>query len=220
MSLTEPKEAHAFIAGAVGRIDVKTVTPAVDGPLFGANFLAVICHPNPTRGGDMNNKVVTTLLRAYRDLGVRAVAFNFRGVGKSEGEFDNGVGEQDDLRAVLAWAAQQYQPASLLLAGFSFGSSIAAAVSHECTDVKHLVLVAPPVDRYRYEREGRFNSPVCVVQGDLDELIPASDVYQWIDGLRSEHSLIRYPDAGHFFHGYLTQLKMDLGAALSRALTD
>lgn len=214
MRLSPAKENTFFIQGPVGRLEVRQVEPTVDGPLASAGLCAVVCHPNPTRGGDMNNKVVTTLLRAYRDLGIAAVTFNFRGVGESEGEFDRGEGEKDDLRAVINWCRAHFAPQKLLLAGFSFGSSIAAGVSHECADLVHLLLVAPPVDRYLYEREGGFICSVCLVQGDQDELIPSSQVYQWAQGLETPLKLIRYEQASHFFHGFLTNLKTDVSAVL------
>lgn len=214
MSLSSEREVVFIIPGPVGALEVKCVHPAASGPLAEAGYLAVVCHPNPTRGGDMHNKVVTTLLRTYRDLGVPVLAFNFRGVGKSEGVFDRGLGEQEDLQAVIRWGKQQWPSARLMLAGFSFGSSIAAAVSHRRDDLAHLLLVAPPVDRYLYEQDGRFPVPVCVVQGGQDELIPASQVYRWVDQLQSPVRLIRYPDASHFFHGCLTALKADVSRVL------
>ncbi|HEY7886335.1 MAG TPA: dienelactone hydrolase family protein, partial [Cellvibrionaceae bacterium] len=111
--------------------------------------------------------------------------------------------------------ARQARPeAQLLLAGFSFGSAIAAAASHQLPEARHLTLVAPPVERYAYERDGRFPCPVSVVMGDKDELVNAPGVYDWVEQLASPVKLIRYPQAGHFFHGGLSQLKSDLSQEL------
>ena len=96
----------------------------------------------------MDNKVVTTLMRTYRDLGVHVLRFNFRGVGKSDGSFDNAVGELKDLLAVIDWVRREWLDAVLLLAGFSFGSSIAAQAVYQTKNLQHLTLVAPPVERY------------------------------------------------------------------------
>ncbi|HCS65529.1 MAG TPA: hypothetical protein DIW64_16510, partial [Cellvibrio sp.] len=159
-----------------------------------------------------------TLMRTYRDLGIHVLRFNFRGVGKSEGSFDNAIGEVDDLLAAVAWAKQQLPQSTLLLAGFSFGSSIAAQASHQVGSLQHLTLVAPPVERYPYDRDGRFPCVLAVIQGDKDERVIADGVYQWVAAIQSPAELLRYPDAGHFFHGYLTQMKTDLTELLLRQI--
>lgn len=162
----------------------------------------------------MDNKVVTTLMRTYRDLGIHVVRFNFRGVGKSEGEFAQGKGEYEDLIAVVNWVIEEFNEFDLLLAGFSFGSSIAARASYHVSRLQHLTLVAPPIERYEYDRNAAFTVPLCVIQGDQDERVNAQGVFNWLDTLESPHHLIRYPQATHFFHGYLSQIKSDLGQHL------
>lgn len=212
------KEQAIFVPGPSGQLEAMIHAPNGDGVFSERQVIAIICHPHPQHGGTMDNKVVTTLMRVYRDLGIAVVRFNFRGVGRSEGQFDNAVGEQDDLLAIVAWLNQQFPEAPLLLAGFSFGSSIAAQVSYEVTRLLHLALIAPPVERYPYSRDSKFNCPLCVVQGDEDERVFAFGVYDWVASLQGDVELIRYPDAGHFFHGYLTALKIDLSAAIERQL--
>lgn len=218
MNFPFTKEQELFIAGPAGQL--QSVIHAADpqGQFAAAHSIAVICHPHPQHGGTMDNKVVTTLMRVYRDLGIHALRFNFRGVGKSEGSFANALGEQDDLLAVIHWVKQQFPAAPLLLAGFSFGSSIAAQVSYKVDAVQHLTLVAPPVERYPYDRDRQFPCALCVVQGDQDERVIAAGVYQWVDGLQGQVELLRYPAAGHFFHGYLSALKTDLTQVLVRQL--
>jgi alpha/beta superfamily hydrolase len=203
------KEQALMIDGPAGLLELNVHQANADGLLAARCLLVVICHPHPQHGGTMDNKVVTTLMRTYRDLGITVVRFNFRGVGKSEGNFGHAIGEQDDLRALLDYGA--------LLAGFSFGSSIAAQVSYEYP-VQHLTLVAPPVERYPYARESRFNSPLCVIQGGQDERVDAEGVKTWVETLRNPAELVFYPEAGHFFHGYLTELKNDLTQVLLRQL--
>lgn len=216
MTFPFAKEQALLIPGPCGHLEVM-IHAADDGGVFAARqAVAIICHPHPLHGGTMDNKVVTTLMRVYRDLGVHAVRFNFRGVGESEGDFDNAIGEQEDLLAVVAWVNQQFPSAPLLLAGFSFGSSVAAQVSYQVPKLQHLTLIAPPVERYPYARDGRFGCPVCVVQGDADERVIAEGVYQWVGALQGMVELVRYPQAGHFFHGYLTALKVDLSVVIER----
>lgn len=187
-----------------------------DGHFAERNMCAIVCHPHPLHGGTMDNKVVTTLMRSYRDLGIHTVRFNFRGVGNSQGSFDNAVGEVDDLMVVIGWVIQSFPHHKLLLAGFSFGSSIAAQASYRVEQLQHLTLVAPPIERYPYDRDHRFTVPLCVIQGDKDERVLAEGVYAWQQQLRSASELLRYPEAGHFFHGYLSALKADLTQVLLR----
>jgi alpha/beta superfamily hydrolase len=210
-------ETSYSIPGSAGLIEAAVTKGA--GFLTGAaQALVVICHPHPEHGGTMDNKVVTTLVRIYRDLGVTAIRFNFRGVGKSEGKFDKGVGELDDLLAVVAWAKQEIPYRHLLLAGFSFGSSIAAQACFGDLNPAHLLLVAPPVTRYSYDQGGQFPCPVCVVQGGKDERVEAGKVYEWTESLSSPVDIVRYPEAGHFFHGYLVQLKNDVSPLIKARL--
>lgn len=212
------REQSLLLAGPAGQLEAVTTAP-VPGALSAQPLVAIVCHPHPLHGGNMDHKVVTTLVRTYRDLGVPVVRFNFRGVGRSAGEYDNTVGEVEDLLAVAAWVQQCYPAAGLLLAGFSFGSSVAAQASHRLGAVlKDLVLVAPPVERYSYDIEGRFPVPVTVVIGNQDELVDAAGVYAWAKRLEKPAALLTYPDATHFFHGMLADVKRDLASLLSARL--
>jgi alpha/beta superfamily hydrolase len=218
MSFPFAKEQDIFIPGPAGLIQAVIHEGDADGHFVAQDKLVIICHPHPVHGGTMDNKVVTTLMRTYRDLGIHVLRFNFRGVGNSEGSFDNAIGEVDDLLAVIVWVKQTLPQTSLLLAGFSFGSSIAAQASYRVDTLQHLTLVAPPVERYPYDREGQFPCTLAVIQGDKDERVIATGVYQWVTALRSPAELLRYPEAGHFFHGYLTQMKSDLTQVLLRQI--
>jgi alpha/beta superfamily hydrolase len=218
MILTKENDSSFEIAGPAGALETRFAAATTNGVLAPSQYVVIICHPHPLHGGTMDNKVVTTLMRTYRDLGVNVVSFNFRGVGASDGEYDHAVGEVDDLLAVANWVGAQLPQSKLLLAGFSFGSSVAAQACYRLKDVQHLLLVAPPVERYPYDQAGRFPCSVCVVQGDKDERVNASGVYAWIQALDSPAELVRYPDAGHFFHGGLSQMKKDLSDILPSQL--
>lgn len=218
--LLNKKETRITLVGPAGQLDAVLNTADPAGALAAKSLLAIVCHPHPLQGGTMDNKVVTTLMRSYRDLGIHVLRFNFRGVGRSEGQFDNAVGEVDDLLAAIAWAKSSLPDCRLLLAGFSFGSSIAARASYSVAGLVHLTLVAPPVERYAYDREGAFTAPLCVIQGDQDELVNASGVYAWAAALKSPAVLVRYPEAGHFFHGLLANLKSDLSETLLTQVAD
>lgn len=215
----DEKESNFTIDGPAGLLELAWNKADGAGLALGVVPCVIICHPHPVHGGTMDNKVVTTLMRTYRDLGVNVVRFNFRGVGKSEGTFDNAKGEFDDLMAVVDWVHRYLRPSDVLLAGFSFGSSIAARASYSVKKLRHLVLVAPPIERYAYDMNRQFTVPLCVIQGDQDERVNAQGVYDWITELTSPYQLIRYPEAGHFFHGFLSSLKQDLTSALKQQLS-
>ena len=208
------KEQRFTIPGPSGDLEVKVIAPAPEGALADKGLLAVVCHPHPLHGGTMDNKVVTTLARSYRDLGVAAVCFNFRGVGASGGTFDNAIGEVDDLLAVANWAQAQWPQRQRLLAGFSFGSAVAAQGSYRLQGLLHLTLVAPPVERYAYDLEQRFTVPLCVIQGTEDELVDVPGVLRWAEGLRSPVDLLELSQASHFFHGQLVTFKQRLTEVL------
>lgn len=219
MTVFSQTETAITINGPAGALEARIQAGAEAGALSERALTAIVCHPHPQHGGTMSNKVVTTLVRTYRDLGVATVRFNFRGVGASEGTFDNAVGEVDDLLAVRDWLANQRPDGALLLAGFSFGSAVAAGAVYRAAPVEHLTLIAPPVERYAYDRDGRFPCPVCIAQGERDDVVVPEGVIRWSEThLQSPHVLLRYPQAGHFFHGQLTGLKTDLASTIQRQL--
>lgn len=169
--------------------------------------VAIVCHPLPTDGGTMHNKVVTMTARALRELGVDTVRFNFRGAGNSEGSFDDGLGEGDDLRAVAAWVRTQRPEAALWLAGFSFGAYVSLRMAAELQSAM-LISIAPPVGRgWGVEQVALPNCPWLVIQGDADDIVDAQAVFDWIDAMPTPPELVRMPDTGHFFHRKLMDLR-------------
>jgi alpha/beta superfamily hydrolase len=166
----------------------------------------VICHPHPEHGGTMHNKVVTILERSTRELGLRTVRFNFRGVGLSEGSYDDGYGETDDLFAVCEWVRCTRPHDLLWLGGFSFGSYVTARAAQNL-HLGQLISIAPPVDRYAFEGLGRPECPWLVITGDEDELVHIDAVQAWADDLQPPPDLIVMKEADHFFHRRLMDLR-------------
>ena len=199
-----------FIHGPSGKIQAVVEQPSETA----RKIIAIICHPHPLQEGTMNNKVVTTLVRTCQKLGAVAIRFNYRGVGESEGQYGNVVGELDDLRAVVVWAQQHYPNHTLWLAGFSFGSYIAAKVATELP-TQQLISIAPPVGNMDFAHLPTLNCPWVIVQGDSDEVVSAQQVYDWLATRQEPHQLIRMPGVGHFFHGKLIELREALIAAIS-----
>lgn len=174
------------------------------------NVTCIICHPHPVHGGTMHNKVVYILASALEAVKVKTVRFNFRGVQKSEGEFDHGVGELDDLLNVVKWVKTAYPDDDVWLAGFSFGACIALKASGLCA-AKHLVVVAPPVGQPYFKDLPAITCPWILIQGGQDEVIDSAKVMDWAKAqVPIPPEVIYIPDAGHFFHGRLIEMKTDL----------
>lgn len=191
-----------MITGPAGKLEAVVEQPAT--PV--AQRVAIICHPHPLHGGTMNNKVVTTLVRACQQLGAIAVRFNFRGVGASEGTYDHAIGEQQDLIAVIEWVEKAYPDCTLWLGGFSFGSYVAMKVASK-RQAKLLMTIAPPVHHFDFDSIPSISCPWLVAQGDTDEVVPPKEVFAWLNTRTEPFHLIRMPDVGHFFHGKLIELR-------------
>lgn len=201
-----PVEPSTFLlTGPAGAIEVAS-TPA-DAESDGARRgIAIICHPHPVHGGTMHNKVVTIIERALGEIGLDTVRFNFRGVGKSEGVFDDGNGEGDDLAAVVAWARRVRPDDAIWLAGFSFGSYVALRNAKQLA-ADALISIAPPVGRWEFEAIDLPECPWLVVQGEEDEVVDPQAVFAWVDSLAKPPQLVRMPETSHFFHRRLMDLR-------------
>jgi alpha/beta superfamily hydrolase len=186
------------IAGPAGAIEC-----AIDAPAGEAMGTAVICHPHPLHGGTMDNKVAQTLARAFIQLGYRAVRFNFRGVGASQGAHDEGPGEVDDALAVIAHHRQPHQP--LMLAGFSFGAYVASQAATRLGDdmkAQRLVLVGPSTQK---QQVPHVPADTVVIHGEADDVVPLAATLDW--ARPQALPIIVFPGVGHFFHGQLGLLK-------------
>ena len=200
-----PADQSVFVDGPAGPLEVGVDTPDEDAtPL---PLVAIVCHPLPTEGGTMHNKVVTMAARALRECGATTIRFNFRGVGQSAGTFDEGDGELEDLRAIIAWARAQHPQSQLWLAGFSFGAYVSLKVAAEAKPGL-LISIAPPVGRsWDFDDIEHPNCPWLVIQGDADEIVDAHDVKAWAESLKPPPELVSMPDTSHFFHRKLMDLR-------------
>src|SRR5687768_1985849 len=163
---------RAEVAGPAGRIEA-----AVDQPDAERVGVAVLCHPHPVHGGTLDNKVAQTLARAFVQLGYRAVRFNFRGVGASEGAWDDGRGEVDDALAVIAAFRDAALP--LALGGFSFGGFVAAEAAHRLEEAHKpgwLVLVGPSTQK---QQVPPVPEGTLVIHGEADDVVPLASTLDW-----------------------------------------
>jgi len=203
------------IHGRAGDLEGVVSCPADPTPV---PVVAVICHPHSLHGGSMQNKVVHTLARGFEQLGLRTVRFNFRGVGRSDGRYDAGIGETDDLLTVADWVLDRCPDAAMWFAGFSFGAYVAVrAVARR--PVSQMVLVAPPVNLYDFTTLASPGGACLVLQGDQDEVVPALDVQDWVTRLDPPPQLTMVPGAGHFFHRRLNDLRTILVETLAPRLS-
>lgn len=185
-----------FVAGPAGRLEAVAADPVGN-----RRGIALVAHPHPLHGGTMDNKVVVTLAKAFVEMGYVAVRANFRGVGQSEGSFDHGAGETEDLLAVAAHMRDQAGELPLLLAGFSFGGHVQTRVA-QALPVQRMVLVAPAVN-YAGTRAAPDNT--LVIHGEEDDVVPLADVLDWARPQDLPVTVV--PGAGHFFHKRLLTLK-------------
>lgn len=189
------------MAGPAGRLEL-----AIDRPSGEPVGTAVIAHPHPLHGGTLTNKVVQTLARAAVLAGWTAVRFNFRGVGESEGVYDEGRGELDDLLGVIETHASE---GPLCLAGFSFGAFVtshAAARLHASRDIQRLVLIGTAASRFEVAPvAGELHTRTLVVHGEHDDTVPLSSVMDW--ARPQSLPVMVVPGGGHFFHGQLPLLR-------------
>ncbi|MGD8927149.1 MAG: alpha/beta hydrolase [Thioalkalispiraceae bacterium] len=196
-----------LIDGPAGSLELDVESPESWGH---SDPIAVCCHPHPVHGGSMQNKVVHILAKTFLELNASVVRFNFRGVGKSTGEFAQGIGERDDLYAVINWIKQGWPEAPIWLAGFSFGAYVAVCC-HEKIKPQRLVLVAPPVDMYPDLTNIQIQTnDWWLIQGGQDEVIDSQSVLDWAKQQAHPGRQIFLEDTGHFFHGQLNTVKQRL----------
>ena len=192
-----------LIDGPVGKIEC-----ALDRTDSAPRGIALVAHPHPLFGGSMDNKVAQTLARTLVQLGYTTYRSNFRGVGATAGEHDKGIGERDDLRAVIAH--MQAQPgqadAPLVLAGFSFGTFVLSHVA------KQLREAGQPIERMVFVGTAASNWDVAevpentlVIHGEVDDTVPIASVYDW--ARPQELPVVVIPGGEHFFHRKLHILK-------------
>ena len=207
----KPGEHRGFLPGRVGALEAcLTVPDQITG-----HYIALLGHPHSLKGGSMQNKVVTTLAKVFKTLGIPSLRFNFRGVGESAGLYDAGLGEGDDMLDLAKLCQEALPQAKLLFAGFSFGSFVAyRAASHINHDL--LLTVAPPVNHFDFTAFPEEPAPWILVQGDKDEVIPADVVLDFAE--TRDISVLYFTETGHFFHGKLIELQTRLIDAISEMI--
>ena len=194
-----------MLQGEAGAIEALRDAPT-DTPAAASKGVAIVAHPHPLFGGTMDNKVVQTLARAFVQCGWTVVRFNFRGVGASEGQHDNGQGEAHDLVQVVAQVAAQ---GPLAMAGFSFGSFVASHALQRLwpeRSIEKIVLVGTAAQRFTVAPlPTELHDKTLVVHGEHDDTVSLASVMDWARPQSLPVTVV--PGGGHFFHGQLPLLK-------------
>ena len=197
-----------------------TLEALLDRPPHGraARAAAVVAHPLPTEGGTLHTQAVYQGAKALARIGVPTLRFNFRGVGRSSGTWDEGPGEAEDFRAALDYVAERFPGLPLWAAGFSFGSWIALEQGAVDDRVKVLIGIAPPVENpgYSFPRTLESEKPKFLIQGDRDEICPLGALRRFYAQLKEPKELVVIEDANHLFEGKTREV----GEALEDLLED
>jgi alpha/beta superfamily hydrolase len=167
----------------------------------------LVLHPHPLFGGTMHNKVVFRAAAALNDAGLVALRLNFRGVGQSTGEHDEGRGERDDARSGLDYLAEKYPDYEITLCGFSFGARVGLEVGISDDRVRGLVSLGTPVDKYDFSFLTECRKPILFVQGDRDEFGRVEPLRELVAQIPARAELKVIQGAGHFFDDQLDELK-------------
>lgn len=201
----------SFVVGD-GRVIREIPGPAgplealLDRPAGAPRAAVVFAHPLPTEGGTMHTKVVFQGAKALTRIGCEVLRFNFRGVGRSAGAWDQGGGEMDDFRAGLDFMSERHADLELWAAGFSFGSYVALTAGAQDDRVCALLGIAPPVDRYDFAAVRRTDKPKFIIHGEADELIPLKKVRDFYAQLREPKELVEIDRANHLFEGQASEV--------------
>ncbi len=198
---------EVIISGPVGRIEGRYhQNPDPKAPV------ALVLHPHPLHGGTMNNKITYSLYKNFVDNGFSVLRVNFRGVGKSQGKFDNGAGELLDATAVMNWLHDQNMESSeFWVAGFSFGSWIALQLLMRRPEIENYILVGPPVSKYDFNFIVPCSSNALIVQGEIDEISKEADTAQLVEKLsaREDAEIVYKVISGgdHFFKDKMNEFE-------------
>jgi alpha/beta superfamily hydrolase len=166
---------------------------------------SIACHPHPVHGGTMHNHVTYRLAQAWRDASVSCVRFNFRGVGRSSGAYDEGRGEIDDAQAAFSWMAERTPNVPLYASGFSFGSRTALALALREPRIQKLIAVGVAVDMFDVEFVTQIEKPIAFIHSEKDELSSLASLKKLIERVKAPHTLFVVPDADHLCTGKLEE---------------
>jgi alpha/beta superfamily hydrolase len=193
-----------MLQGPVGLLEALYHQGEADKPAI------VVCHPHPVYGGTMRNKVVYWMARTFEAMGYSVLRFNFRGVEKSEGAWDNAVGEVDDVAAMIDWLAEHHPNCPLYLAGFSFGTYAGLKAARHDKRISKMLAVAPAVNLWSFDFLLAETRPITIIQGTEDEIVPFAQSKAFTEKLKASGTPVQWFEvqgAGHFFPQHMDALQ-------------
>jgi alpha/beta superfamily hydrolase len=209
---------NLFIPAPHGRLEAILKEPSAGQASPHRSGVALVLHPHPMGGGTMHNKVVFRASAALTEAGLTTLRINFRGVGQSTGEHDEGRGEIEDVRAALDYLTEKYKGEPVTLAGFSFGSRVGMEVGITDERVRDLISIGTPVDKYDFTFLKSCRKPILFVHGDMDEFGSVETLRALVASLPPEAQarLEIISGADHFFEGRLDELKRVITTFVNR----
>jgi hypothetical protein len=218
LSFRPPRAQPLSIGGPAGALELLLEDPHAEPAVLQQSLpgFAVVCHPHPLHGGTLTNKVVHMVARALQEQGVPTLRFNFRGVGRSAGVYDEGRGETADTLAVIEWGRARWPEVPLTLAGFSFGSMVALQAAPAAQPAR-VITVAPAVANPAYAGIRAPRCPWLILQGEADELVDYRAVQAFAARFSPPPVLRLFPGVDHFFNGHLPELRDAVCAYLTGA---
>ncbi len=204
MSASTHHPEKMMLEGPVGKLEALYHQGNADKPAI------VVCHPHPVYGGTMRNKVVYWMARTFEDMGYSVLRFNFRGVEKSEGAWDEAVGEVDDVTAMIDWLEANHPHRPLYLAGFSFGTYAGLKAARKDHRIQRMLAVAPAVNLWSFDFMLGETRPVTIIQGTEDEIVPFEQSKTFAQKLKASGTPLHWFEvqgAGHFFPQHLEELQ-------------
>jgi alpha/beta superfamily hydrolase len=208
---------NLFIPASHGKLEAILKEPRAGA----ARAVALVLHPHPLGGGTMHNKVVFRAASALNDAGLTTLRINFRGVGQSTGEHDEGRGELEDVQAGLEYLSINFPQLPITLCGFSFGARVGLEVGLSNDAVRNMISIGTPLDKYDFGFLATCNKPLLFVHGDQDEFGAVDQLQELVDKIRQHNAEVELriiKDSGHFFEGHLDELKETIADWATRRL--
>jgi len=180
----------------------------------------IVCHPHPLYGGSMDNNVVNSLSETLEQASLASIKFNFRGVGGSQGEFGQGIGEREDVKAAISFIStvKEVDSKRIGLAGYSAGAGFALPVSFNDDRIKALAAVSPPIPMFDFEFLKSCLKPKLLISGSRDDLIPINQFLEFCQNLPEPKECESIEGADHFWWGYESSLADKVAAFFTKVL--
>jgi alpha/beta superfamily hydrolase len=201
---------------SAGAVTLEAHLREPEGEVRGA---VVLCHPHPVYGGTMDNRIIYRASKVAAKEGFAALRFNFRGAGHSSGQYDQGLGEMEDVAAIIDWIENKYPGKPLALAGYSFGAWVGLRVGCSDPRIRAMVGIGLPLDLYDFDYLVDYSNPSLYIVGSGDEFCSGANLERLAALLPPASKVLRIQGADHFFTGRIEEVEGAIGRFLSDRAT-